>query len=376
MPRSSLDTAKYLLKRRNFPMAIRFLENCEEDYEGVVDYYITFGVAYLYAGIPGKASEMFRKARELSVQNTTLLLGQAVIFLRRGETSRAVQYYLQVLDNEPGNATAEAALEFIRDDGALESIVKMMETGEIKKFYPPLGINPNIIRNCIMAGIALGLICSSIIIFKPKPRQIPVEQTKIEKTFSLSEDELRNAVQLDAIEGQFKLSLTTREIENSFSLAKKYFASSRDNACQVELNRIINSNASIHLKQKAQTIMDMLQEPTFDTLKDNYSYTVVAENPYLYMDCYCVWDGMVTNPQLFEDGSWKCSLLVDYIPSENKNFQVGFVNVVFDNAPEPAVDVSRPVRFLGRITKNGSDLILSGRAVYQPLKGTKLDNSK
>lgn len=118
--------------------------------------------------------------------------------------------------------------------------------------------------------------------------------------------------------------------------------------------------------------MDLLQEPTFDSLKDNYPYNTVAENIHLYLDCYAIWDGMVTNSVFYEDGSWRCDLLVDYIPSENKNFQVGLVHVVFDKAPQPSVDESKPVRFLGKITQSGKDVVLSGRAVYQQLRGNKL----
>ncbi|MBQ0040336.1 MAG: hypothetical protein KBS64_07920 [Treponema sp.] len=372
MARSSLETAKYLLKRRKFQMAIRILEYCEDEYEGIADYYVTYGIAYLYADIAGKASEMFRKAREITVTNTSMLLGQAVIFMRRDEISRAVEYYLQVLENDPGNVTAKTALEFIRKDGEYASIVKMVETGEIKKFYPPLGVNPHMIRNCVLAGLFLGVVCSCLVVFQPKKRLVPVEKNTIEQKFSLSEDELLNAVQLNVEPGEFEVTMTTKEIKTAFSDAKKYFVASRDNACQVELNRIVNSNASIHIKQRAQSVMDLLQEPTFDSLKDNYSYSQVAADIHNYLDCYAIWDGMVTNSVYYEDGSWKCDLLVDYIPSENRNFQVGLCHVVFDKAPEPSVDETKPVRFLGKITQSGNDIVLSGRAVYQQLKGTKL----
>lgn len=375
MALSTLDTAKYLIKRRKFQMAMRFLENCEEQYEGVADYYITYGIAYLYSDIAGKASEMFRKAREISVTDTNLLLGQAVIFLRRGEFNRAVQYYLEVLDNDPTNKTAKRALDFIRSDGEYETVVKMIEIGQIKKFYPPLGLNPNLVRNIVLTFFCLSALCSFIIINKSKVRKVPVEKNTIEQRFYLSEDDLLNAVQLNVIDGEFSVTMTTKEIKMAFSDAKKLFIESRDNACQVELNRIINSNASVHIKQKAQSVMDLLQEPTFDSLKDNYSYSMVASNPANYLDCYAIWDGMVTNSVYYEDGSWKCDLLVDYIPSENKNFQVGLCHVVFDKAPEPSVDETKPVRFLGKITLKGNDIILSGRAVYQQLKGTSLKNN-
>lgn len=380
MVKSSLDAAQDLLKQRKFRRAIRFLENCEEEYEGVAEYYVTAGVCYLYADIEGKAAEMFRKARGITIQNVNLLLGQAVIFLKRNEVARAVEYYLQVIEIDPHNKVADNALEFIRgftnDGSGYGSIAKMMETGEIKKFYPPLGFNPNVARNCILIGFILGLLCSAAVLMAPKIQAFSARQktvkNSIEKNFSLSEDELRNAVQLNAEEGEFSLSLTTREIQQAFSSAKKYFVSSRDNLCRHELNRILCSNASIHIKRKAQSVADLLQEPTFDTLKDNFKYSEVAENPVLYLDCYAVWDGMVTNSVSGDDGSWKCDLLVDYIPSENRNFQVGLVHVVFEKAPEPSVDQSKPVRFLGKISKSGSDIVLSGKAVYQQLKGTKL----
>lgn len=353
-------------------MAMRFLENCEEDYEGVADYYVTYGTAFLYSDISGKASEMFRKAREYSVQNVNMLLGQAVIFLRRGEINRAVEYYLQILDIDPSNATAKRALDFIRRDGEFTSILKMAETGELKKFFPPLGFNPDNIRNCILLGILIGIACSLLMVMHPKQRVVPVEKNSIEQKFSLSEDELLSAVQLNAAEGEFHVTMTTKEIQTAFSDAKKYFVASRDNACQVELNRIINSNASIHIKQKAQSVMELLQEPTFDSLKDNYSYSQVASDVSNYLDCYAAWDGMVTNSVFYDDGSWKCDLLVDYIPSENKNFQVGLCHVVFDKAPQPSVDETKPVRFLGKITLRGNDIVLSGKAVYQQLKGGSL----
>ena len=45
---------------------------------------------------------------------------------------------------------------------------------------------------------------------------------------------------------------------------------------------------------------------------------------------------------------------------------------VFEKAPEPSVDETKPVRFLGKITQSGNDIVLLGRGVYQQLKGNAL----
>ena len=45
----------------------------------------------------------------------------------------------------------------------------------------------------------------------------------------------------------------------------------------------------------------------------------------------------------------------------------GFVPLIFDDAPYPAIDGERPVRVLAKIENQDGKLVLRGRAVYQPL---------
>src|SRR5574344_912853 len=140
MSRSVLDTAHTLIKRRKFSSAITMLESSSESYINDFDYYLTLAISCLYVGDVGNAFSYFGKAREIKLTDTNLLLGQAAIFLRRGDTDRAVQYYLDVLNNEPANETALAAMEFIRRDGDYSTICKWVDSGKIERFYPPLGV--------------------------------------------------------------------------------------------------------------------------------------------------------------------------------------------------------------------------------------------
>ena len=61
----------------------------KEIYEDNYEFYLTLGIACLYVGDIGAASSYFQLARRIKLTDTRLLMGQAAIFLRRGDTARA-----------------------------------------------------------------------------------------------------------------------------------------------------------------------------------------------------------------------------------------------------------------------------------------------
>ena len=90
MKKSAIETAKSLMARRDFGNAIKVLQSRSENYEESFDYYCTLGTACLYIGDAGSANYNFECARKIKMNDVSLLLGQAAIFLRRGDTERAV----------------------------------------------------------------------------------------------------------------------------------------------------------------------------------------------------------------------------------------------------------------------------------------------
>ena len=142
-----------------------------------------------------------------------------------------------------------------------------------------------------------------------------------------------------------------------------YFQSHRDNAAQVEINRILNSNASVSIKQKARVLMSYLEDPTFDTLTDNPSYSAVQADPSLYLDTWVSWGGKITNAVLNENGTYSCQLLVGY---ESGEVVEGIVNVRFASAPNIMPD--QPVKILGKICSEDKKIYLEGKAIYQSIK--------
>ena len=143
---------------------------------------------------------------------------------------------------------------------------------------------------------------------------------------------------------------------------EKLFEEYRDNACQVEINRILNSNAVLSVKQKARLLMEFIEEPTFDTVKDVPSYKDVSDNPSLYLDCWVVWSGRISNVQQTEN-LFICDLLVGY---ETMQRVEGIVPLSFSVVP--SIEVDKPVTVLAKIISENGKMGLQGRAVYQSVK--------
>ena len=372
MARSVLQTARKLMRRRKFGYAITLLESRTHDYGGSFEFYLALGTSCLYVGDEGSASKYYQLAREIKISNSELLLGQAAIYLRHGETDRALQYYLDILNIDPNNEVAKSALEFIRTHGDYNTICQWKDSGKIAKFYPPLGVNPDIIRNCIFAGFLLGCVVSAFIVFKSTPKK---PNRSLSSTNEESEERQRakNVEPLSDFDGGVLVyNLTEKQISDSYNEAISYWQQNRDNAALREINRILYSNASPSKKQEALNLRQSLKEPTFDTLKDedNFTYQEVESDHFLYNNCFVSWSGRVSNAISLDNGSWECILLVGY---ENLRYVDGMVSVHFAEAPYPEVDPEKPIRILAKVTEAQGKLLLEGRAVYQPLKGTALN---
>ncbi|MBQ6781758.1 MAG: hypothetical protein IJP62_11110 [Treponema sp.] len=364
MKKSALETAQELLKRRNFSKAITVLEGASENYRESFDYYLTAGTACLYLGDYGNANSYFNQARKIRMTETNLLLGQAVLYLRRGDTDRSLQYYLDILDNDPENKIAIKAMEFIRTQGNYETICNWVDSGRIQQFYPPLGVNPSKIMRIVFSAVA-GVCIGLCLIYLLRPQQFSDSGKRADlSALVLSADEMKNPQEKDLSGGVYHYIMSDKEIRAAYDDARQYFQDSRDNAARVEVNRILNSNAAVSLRQKANLLQTYFEDPTFDTLTDNYTYAQVASDPILYLGCWVAWSGRITNA-VAEDGSYRCDLLVGY---EDLQRVDGIVPLFFSVAPVPEIDGSRSVRVLAKIGMENGNLALLGRSVYQPLQ--------
>jgi hypothetical protein len=107
--------------------------------------------------------------------------------------------------------------------------------------------------------------------------------------------------------------------------------------------------------------------PTFDTLKDKYSYVEVMTDPFLFQNVYVVWRGMATNIRM-GDTTTEFDLLVGY---DTRKVLQGIVPVHLNFVAK--IDVEQPIEVLGKILlhsasgKDGNDspIAIEGVSVHQ-----------
>ncbi|MGI5174063.1 hypothetical protein H0R92_10770 [Treponema sp. OMZ 840] len=360
MQSDTLKKAERLLASRRFSEVINLLEPMIIDYRESFYFHYMLGTACLYVGDIGGAELYYKKARNLKMTDPRLINALAVLFLRRGEINKAVEYYLEAQEYDSENRTAKNALNFIKKNSNPENLVHYVRSGKIKRLYPPLGVRPALIYG-MSVFIAAVVFVSAGAFFMFKSAFLPKNDRADLSSFALTVDEKQNALVQDTASSVFRCVLTKKELEKAYADAQLFFQKYRDNAAQVEINRILNSNASAAIRQKARLLMDYLTEPGFDTVTDIYTYAQIHAEPWLYMGCWIVWAGRVTNT-VQTPSEYRCDFLIGYDTMERME---GIVPLVLKQPVE--IDTALPVTVLAKVGSENGKLILQGKSVHQPL---------
>lgn len=349
--RDTLKIASDFLRCRQFDKAARLLQSREDVYEGNFDFYLMLGTSFLYLDDLGSASLYYKKARTIKIVNTDLQLGQAAIFLIRGDTDKAITYYLEILDNEPENKIAKNAMEFIRTSGDFSTICKWRDTGKIKQFFPPLGINPHQIMKIVFPIVACVLGCLCVLFV----------YSRINKALQVRPDLRQFMLTVDD-----KKIITESKIDKSYSDALVFISNNQDNLAQIEVNKILLSDADVKIKQKARRLMDFIWTvpPTFDNLKNAVDYETFAKEPQLYLDCYTVWGGRIAN-FLPEENAYYFDLLQGY---ETKIKFNAIVRVKLTDNLVPLIENDKAIKILGKISTENGNLCLEAVSIFQSVK--------
>jgi hypothetical protein len=363
-----LTKAIRLLRRGKYGDTIQTLESEVVRYHDSFRYYYILGIACLYAKDFGGAFTYFKRARDIKIRDPLVLLGQAALFLRRGETDRAVDLYLEVQGQEPRNKTARRALAVIRKYGASEDIAAWIESGKLPRLYPPrpkLPLSPGRLALPLAGLIAALALTGGLLIqfgLLPLPSAGRAAREGLAGT-ALDREERDAPVQIG---GSYRYILTRPQVLTSYEEARSLFNEYRDEAAKVVLNRIIESNASEGIKNKARLLAAYAETPGFDTLnaRDRFSYREVIAEPVLYRDCHVIWRGMATNLSAPET-STSFDFLVGY---DTRSTLEGIVPVYFDFPV--AVNLERPLEVLGRVVPvstpgGGEGVRLEGLAIHQ-----------
>lgn len=362
MVNTPLSKAKKLLSQKRFPQVIKLLESHVFDYPNSFEYNYLLGTACLYVGDIGGAELYYKKARNIKISDVNLINAQAVLFLRRGETAKAVDYYLQAQEYSPDNNLAKKGLDFIKNNGSPESINYFVQSGKIKKFYPSTGFNTDPLKILIPTCTVI-LACALFFILKPSAPVIEKRADLSELVLSIEEKE--ESLEQDTASSVFKCILTEKELEDSYEKAISSFQNYNDNASQIEINRILNSNASVAIKQKARLLAEYFEDPSFNSDIQEISYDELKKEPWLYLDTWVMWSGRITNVEETER-EYRCDLLIGYETLERMD---GIVPLVIKQPV--SIDTSLPIEVLAQVSVEDGRLLLRAKSIYQPIEGKK-----
>jgi tetratricopeptide (TPR) repeat protein len=359
-----LNKAALLAKKHDYKSALKILKDEEDRYFGSFKYYYLYGVICLYSGSFVEAHENFKLARKLKIKDSSTMLGLAVLYLKRLNTGQAVDYYLEVQELEPKNKIAKKALLIIRKYSAAQALSEWMTFERLSKLFPPIpspAINPQkIIKAALVFTLTFAITYAILAGFRVFPNPF-ARNVRPAADFVLSSEDRREPVQID---GLYRYILTRDQAVSLYDRAFSLFTSYRDEAAKINLNRILESNASAALKNRARLLLDNMEVPGFDNFKrgDNPSFSDVRNEPFIYRNVHVIWRGMATNLEITDEYT-RFYFLVGY---DTRRVLEGIVPVVF--SIPVAVNTERPLEVLGRIILTGDssrDIMLEGVSIHQ-----------
>jgi tetratricopeptide (TPR) repeat protein len=359
-----LAKAVRLARRRKFAPAIKLLEAdvfaCGDSWQ----FPYILGLCYLKSGDAGSAYPLLRRASEKDDRQSGPLLALAALHMRRGESAKAISFYLRVKDFDEGNRMARRGLKILERYGG--DLTAWQHEKQIAALYPAFPLPPVSPKAAVFALLflafsALGFGAVSLI------RRGVIRLPQIERpsrngleAASLTAEE-KNAPA--GTEGTFRFVLTAKEILDGFEKGRVLFNQRRDDAARVEMNRILESNAAAAVKNKARILITYMEDSDFTSLKDRFSFSEVEAAPYLFRDCSVVWRGMAANLET-GDAATTFNFLVGY---DTRSRLEGIAKVRFPYAVN--VNTEKPLEVLGRVVPvpNGSrtGIELTGVAIHE-----------
>jgi len=360
-----LKKAAILAKKGDYDNALKILKDEEDKYSGSFKYYYLYALICLHAGSYVDSHDFLNYARKIKQNDVNLMLCFAVHYLRRSNTVQAVNYYLNVQELDPKNKIAKKALSVIRNYSSSESLSEWISAQDrLSKLFPPIPAPvftaKRIINGALILTAAVIITLGVLISAKTIPSPFKARSARPSAEFTLTVLERRDPVETG---GYYRYILTRDQAISHYDRALSLFTSYRDEAAKVSLNRILESNASVGLKSRAQLLMSSMETPGFDNFKkqDNPTLTDVRNETAVYKDVHVIWKGMATNVEL-TDNYTKFDLLVGY---DTRTSLEGIIPVNF-NTPV-SVNTQRPLEVLGKITfeSSYSDIWLEGVAIHQ-----------
>jgi hypothetical protein len=301
MQGKSLKEARRLFRSRRFPEVIRALEPEVFRYRENAAFFTLLGLSCLHTGDFGGAQSYLTRAKQLK-DDATVLLGLAAIALKKGQNEEALRLWLEVMDQAPRNRTAQRGMNLLRKSAGSQAFQEFLDAGRIKTLFP--GLPPRIrwpvlvIPVLAILAVGLGAILWTRTGRSQEPTRPGVASVDIPPTVTRLAEEGSGST----------IRLSEKEVFATFQKAKKLLLEYRDNPAVLEINRLLLSNATAPVKERALVLKGFIRPSDFASLKESFSYREVNGNPPLYDGSSVAWKGKVANLRTSKE-----SILFDFL---------------------------------------------------------------
>lgn len=351
--RKSLADARRLFRGRRYAEVIRLLEPEVFRYRENHEYFSLLGYSCLQAGDLGGAASYITRAHQLKPGDTDALLGLAAIALRKADPEGALKRWLSVLDEDPQNPVARRGLAMLRRGLSRDELQELIDSGKVRQLYPPRGGKGRAAWLIAAGAVAAAILVSGLIVVlvtRPRATARPVVAgVELPPDLPRYVEETAGA----------RYTMTEKQVRQGFQKVKKEMLAFRDNLAVVEANRILLSNASVPVKERARLLKSHALRPSFTTVRDPFPYAQVVAEPALYDGCAVVWRGKLANLVVGES-QIAFDLLVGY---ESEKELAGIVPVTLDFAV--ILENGIALEVLGTVASESGGLSLRGISIHR-----------
>ncbi|AJA90627.1 hypothetical protein OY14_00655 [Borreliella chilensis] len=374
-PNKIINKSIYYYNSKKYSQAIKLLEKEIFFYKNYYLYHYVLGMSYLRIGNLGNAQTYLKKAYTLNPSESNIKQAIAILLASQGKEEKAVQIWLKMIEENQEVDRSELSLEIIRKN-PIKGPVFLKNSRLYEKLFPIIKTIPDrnptkliIIIIIIIGGIVfISMLAIYFVFYEQKNTRFANLKTEINKNLNnisayIDDIKINNKEKIKNEEGQFILILTSEEIKNSFEKIKNYLKTGKDNFARVEINKILNSNASESIKLKAKNLASFISRPDFISFNEYLDLKDIKKDPSIYSNVYVKWEGIVNNIEKKDN-----IIHFDFYVGYNKNILSGIIptKTTFDID----IDFKDTVEILGQIEYKKNQLTLNAITIRKIDKNT------
>jgi len=286
-------------KQGRFAAALESLEPQIFRHREDPDFFRMLGLCCLRQGDWKGGETYLERSRQLDdPAHRDVLLGLMTVAARKKDHVGAVKFALELLDRNPRDNVAKKSLSRLRAALA-DAEERGIDRESLTGWLPPYHRSSQTVRKWIIrivAGLAIaaGLAAGTWWGFSFKAAPPPAENRQGSDSFSqplTGSDEV-------LVGSGYAVTLTPEEVKQGWQRVQAAFQAYQDSKARYEINRILLSNATSVVKERARALIPYLHDPDFARPEDSSSYLEVRTAPALYEGCTVRWQGVIANLNL------------------------------------------------------------------------------